>query len=49
MVQIGLEVQYYKYQLGVFSKVGGKMHLITHANDVVAWGRYIKDNPMPFV
>jgi hypothetical protein len=47
MVQIGLEVQYYKYELGVFSKVGGRMNLVTHANDVVAWSGYIKDNLMP--
>jgi len=49
MVQIGLEVQYYKYELGDFSKIGGRMHLVTHADDVVAWSRYIKDNPMPVV
>jgi hypothetical protein len=49
MIQIGLEVQYYKYEPGVFSKIGAKMHLITHAQNVVGWGRYIKANPMPVV
>jgi len=49
MVQIGLVVQFYKYENHNLSTVGGQMHLINNANDVVAWGRRIKDNPMPFV
>ncbi|KAF1959987.1 hypothetical protein CC80DRAFT_490013 [Byssothecium circinans] len=49
MVQIGLDVQFYKYEDREFSKVGGQMHLINDVNHVMAWGRYIKDHPMPFV
>ncbi len=41
MIQIGLEVQYYKYERMVFSKIGGKMHIITHVHDA--------ENPMPLV
>ncbi|KAF2801022.1 hypothetical protein K505DRAFT_369767 [Melanomma pulvis-pyrius CBS 109.77] len=49
MVQVGFDVQFYKYENSNFSKVGGRMHLINDANNVLAWGRYIKDNPMSFV
>jgi hypothetical protein len=49
MIQIGLQVCFYKYENSNFSKVGGRMHLVNDANDVVAWGRYIKEHPMPFV
>ncbi|KAL1800296.1 hypothetical protein ACET3X_000638 [Alternaria dauci] len=49
MVQIGLDVHFYKYENSNFSRIGGRMHLINDANNVVVWGRHIKDNPMPFV
>lgn len=49
MIQIGLEVQYYKYEKTVFTKVGEKMHLTTHVHDVIRWGRYIKNHPLPYV
>ncbi|KAF1840529.1 uncharacterized protein K460DRAFT_421469 [Cucurbitaria berberidis CBS 394.84] len=49
MVQIGLHVQFYKYERFSFSKVGGRMHLINDANNVVACGRNIKENPLSFV
>ncbi|KAF2466098.1 uncharacterized protein BDR25DRAFT_345705 [Lindgomyces ingoldianus] len=49
MVQIGFNVQFCKYENYNFSEVGEVMHLINNANDVIAWGRHIKDNPMPFL
>ncbi|KAI0157208.1 hypothetical protein GGR57DRAFT_461242 [Xylariaceae sp. FL1272] len=49
MIQIGLVVQFYKYEDDVCSKVGGRMHLITDANDIMRWGRHLKENPMSFV
>ncbi|KAF1358980.1 hypothetical protein EJ07DRAFT_156351 [Lizonia empirigonia] len=49
MVQIGLDVHFYKYENSNFSRIGGRMHLINDANNVVVWGRHIKDSPMPFV
>lgn len=49
MVQVGLQVQFYKYENRHFSTVGPEMHLIDHANDVINWGRHLKANPMPFV
>jgi hypothetical protein len=49
MLQIGLEVQFYKYARGAFTKVGGKMHLVTHVSDMVTWSRWLKANPLPFV
>ena len=48
MIQIGFDVQYYKYEDWVFSKVGGKMHIITDAHNVMNWGRQLKANPMSF-
>jgi hypothetical protein len=38
-IQIGSEVQYYKIELGVFSKVVGRMYPTTDAKDVVAVGQ----------
>ncbi|KAI2604591.1 hypothetical protein GGR54DRAFT_644402 [Hypoxylon sp. NC1633] len=49
MIQIGLLVQFYKYESGACSMVGGRMHLITDADNIMRWGRYLKENPLPFV
>lgn len=49
MIQIGLDVQFYKCENHNFSRVWGRMHLINDANNVVTWGRHIKNNPLPFV
>jgi hypothetical protein len=49
MVLVGLIMQFYKYENHTFRGFGGQMHLINDVDNVVAWGRHIKDNPMPFV
>ncbi|KAI3338037.1 hypothetical protein F4824DRAFT_499816 [Ustulina deusta] len=49
MIQIGLLVQFYKYEGGICSKVGGQMHLIRDVHDIMLWGQYLKENPLPFV
>ena len=48
MVQIGLVVQFYKYEEGIYSKIGGKMHLVTDVNQVMERGQYVKDNILMF-
>lgn len=49
MLQVGLEVQFYKYENSHFSRFEGRMHLINDANNVVVCGRHIKQNPLPFI
>jgi hypothetical protein len=49
MLQVGLELQFFKYEGRNFSPLGGKMHLINNATTVMDWGRHIKVKPMPFV
>ncbi|KAK5627749.1 hypothetical protein RRF57_003464 [Xylaria bambusicola] len=49
MIQIGLRVQFYKYEGGICSKVGGQMHLIRDVHGIMLWGQYLKENPLPFV
>lgn len=49
MIHIGLVVQFYKYEQGVFEKVGEKMHLLTDVHDVIRWAQYLKEHPMPVV
>lgn len=46
MIQIGLEVQFYKFERFVFSRVGRKMHLIADVHDVIREGQRLKDNPL---
>jgi hypothetical protein len=49
MIQIGLDVQFYKFEGHELEKVGGKLHLINHHKDVVALGAYLKAHPLPVV
>jgi hypothetical protein len=49
MIQIGLLVQFYKYEAGICSKVGGQIHLIRDVNDIMLWGRRLKEDPLPLV
>lgn len=49
MVQIGMTVQFYQYENLVLRKLGGKMHLVDDADNIMIMGQHIKDNPMSFV
>jgi hypothetical protein len=49
MIQIGLEVQFYKFEGSELEKVRGKMHLVRQAKDVVACGAHLKAHPLPVV
>jgi hypothetical protein len=49
MIHIGFEVQFYKLEGSELEKVGGRMHMVDHAKDVVVWGQYLKANPLPFM
>jgi hypothetical protein len=49
MVQIGMTVQFYQYEKLVLRKLGGKMHLVDDADNIMIMGQHIKDNPMSFV
>jgi hypothetical protein len=50
-IQIGLEWQWYKFEgaKGELEKLGGRLHLKTHHKEVIAWGAYLKANPLPVV
>jgi hypothetical protein len=49
MIQIGFEIQFYKFEGSELEKVGGRMHLVKHAKDVVVWSQHLKANPLPFI
>lgn len=49
MIQIGLDLQFYKFEGSELEKVGGRMHLSRNAKDIVAWGTYLRQNPLPVV
>jgi hypothetical protein len=49
MLQIGMMVQFYPYENSVLRKLGGKMHLVDDADNIIVMGQHIKDNPMSFV
>ncbi|KAH7357462.1 hypothetical protein BKA66DRAFT_574458 [Pyrenochaeta sp. MPI-SDFR-AT-0127] len=49
MIQIGFDVQFYKFEGRELEKVGGKMDLVHQAQDVVALGTYLKANPLPVI
>jgi hypothetical protein len=49
MLQIGLEVQFYKHGGGVFQRISNRLHLVNDVNDVNHWLAFVKANPLPLV
>jgi hypothetical protein len=49
MLQIGLEVRFYRYLETVFASVGPKMHLVNDVQTVIQWDAYVKNNPLRLV
>lgn len=46
MVQIGVQVGFYKYEETNFASLVEQLHLVKDANDVVTWLNYVKQNPL---
>ncbi|RDL33344.1 Uncharacterized protein BP5553_08783 [Venustampulla echinocandica] len=49
MLQIGFEIQFYKYENYHFEAIGGRMHLVNDEHNVTDWSRHMKSIPMPVV
>ncbi|TKA44818.1 hypothetical protein B0A49_13562 [Cryomyces minteri] len=49
LIQIGLEVRFYKSESSCFSAVSEKLHLVGDAQRVMNAFSYIKANPLPFM
>ncbi|KAH8800757.1 hypothetical protein F5884DRAFT_808710, partial [Xylogone sp. PMI_703] len=47
MIQIGLKVQFYKYENHSFEKFGEELDLVSDAPTVINWANYLKAHPMP--
>ncbi|KAH6679208.1 hypothetical protein B0J14DRAFT_293308 [Halenospora varia] len=47
LLQIGLEMEFYKHDDGVFSQLGSRMNLIHDAVDITNWCTYIINHPLP--
>ena len=46
---MGLEVQFYKHNNGVFATLSNKLHLRNDVHYIIQWADYIQNNPLPFV
>jgi hypothetical protein len=49
IVHIGLEVGFYKYELGTVTQWSQRMHLRQDVHAVTRWAHTLKANPLPFV
>ncbi|KAI9879006.1 MAG: hypothetical protein M1830_009875 [Pleopsidium flavum] len=49
MVHIGLEVAFYRYDVGRVDDLSGRLHLVNHAIEVTNWLVWIKQNPLPVI
>ncbi|KAH6665407.1 hypothetical protein B0J14DRAFT_606071 [Halenospora varia] len=49
MIQIGLVVQFYKFESRRFQKLGGTMDLVNQVQAVIQCANYMKSNPMPVI
>jgi hypothetical protein len=48
-IQIGLEFQFYKLEGKELEKIGGRMHMKRDHENIIAWSRHLKANPLPVV
>lgn len=49
IVHIGLEIAFYRYNRGDFSRMSGRLHVRNDVQVIIQWANYMKSNPLPFV
>lgn len=49
MIQIGLELRFYKYSHGNLAPLSGRLHIRGDVQTITQWAEYIKNNPISLV